>query len=352
MKFDLEKLVRNNIRELQPYSSARLEYTGKEGAIFLDANENPFGSPLQEQYNRYPDPLQRQMKFQLSQIKDVPEENIFVGNGSDEVIDLAYRIFCNPSEDNVIICPPTYGMYEVSAHINDTGVKKVNLTTGFQLDLEGIRDAITAQTKIIFICSPNNPTGNNMSHGDIRTLLNIFPGIVMIDEAYIDYSEEETFTSKLSEYPNLVVMQTLSKAWGLAGLRLGICYASRSIIELFNKVKPPYNINGSSQLLAIQALENSDQVNDWVKETVSQRKLLETALIRYPFVLEVYQSAANFILLKVRDANLLYQFLSGKGIIVRNRTKEILCNNCLRITVGTTEQNDIILKAFHTYEQE
>ncbi|MBC7511176.1 MAG: aminotransferase class I/II-fold pyridoxal phosphate-dependent enzyme, partial [Ferruginibacter sp.] len=234
MEFNLEQLVRQNIKQLTPYSSARHEFTGK-ASVFLDANENAYGSPLADKFNRYPDPLQWQLKFQLARIKGVPAENIFVGNGSDEVIDLAYRIFCNPTKDNVIVCPPTYGMYEVSGNINDVFIKKVNLTEDFQLDVEGILEAVDEHTKLLFICSPNNPTGNNMNRSDVEVLLNNFPGIVVIDEAYINYSKQKTFIQELTEYPNLIVMQTLSKAWGLAALRLGLCYASMDIIDLFNK---------------------------------------------------------------------------------------------------------------------
>jgi histidinol-phosphate aminotransferase len=248
--FVLNNLIRENIKNLKPYSSARHEFTGK-ASVFLDANENAFGSPLPSllveglggMYNRYPDPLQWQLKFQLAKIKGVPAENIFIGNGSDEVIDLAYRIFCTPQKDNVIICPPTYGMYQVSANINDVEVKKVNLTPDFQLDVQGILNATNTNTKLLFLCSPNNPTGNNINRADVELVLNNFPGLVIIDEAYINFSKQKTFIQELTEYPNLIVMQTLSKAWGLAALRLGICFASMDIIDIFNKVKPPYNIN-------------------------------------------------------------------------------------------------------------
>ncbi|MBI3882839.1 MAG: aminotransferase class I/II-fold pyridoxal phosphate-dependent enzyme, partial [Sphingobacteriales bacterium] len=256
MEFNLDKLIRDNIKNLTPYSSARHEFTGK-ASVFLDANENAYGSPLPESFNRYPDPLQWQLKFQLAKIKGVPAENIFVGNGSDEVIDLAYRIFCNPGKDNVIVCPPTYGMYEVSGNINDVDIKKVNLTPDFQLDVPGILEAVDEHTKLLFICSPNNPTGNNMNREDVEVLLNSFPGIIIIDEAYINYSKQKTFIQELTEYPNLIVMQTLSKAWGLAALRLGLCYASMDIIDIFNKVKPPYNVNEASQQLGLEGLQNT-----------------------------------------------------------------------------------------------
>ena len=340
--FNLDTLIRSNIKNLKPYSSARHEFEGM-ASVFLDANENPFGSSLQDAFNRYPDPLQWQLKFQITRIKGVPAENIFVGNGSDEVIDLAYRIFCNPGTDNVIICPPTYGMYEVSANINDVEIRKVSLTPNFQLDIEGILSAVDEHTKLLFICSPNNPTGNNMIRADIELLLNNFPGIVIIDEAYINYSNQKTFIQELTEYPNLVVMQTLSKAWGLAALRLGLCYASLDIIDLFNKVKPPYNINLASQDLALQALQHSTQVNEWIMITVGERDALAQQLTAFSFVEKVYNSDANFLLVKVADANKLYQYLAGNEVVVRNRSKEPLCEGCLRITVGTPAENETLL---------
>ena len=292
--FDLNSLIRENIKNLKPYSTARHEFKGT-ATVLLDANENAYGSPLEDNFNRYPDPLQWQLKFAIAKIKGVPAENIFIGNGSDEVIDIAYRIFCNPVKDNVIICPPTYGMYEVSGNINDVTIKKVNLTPDFQLDVQGILDAVDANTKLLFICSPNNPTGNNMNRNDVEVLLNNFPGIVVIDEAYINYSKQKTFIQELTEYPNLVVMQTLSKAWGLAALRLGLCYASMDIIDLFNKVKPPYNINEASQELALEALQHTEQVNNWIKEVVLQKKSLVNELSKFPFVEKIYPSDANFL---------------------------------------------------------
>jgi len=350
MKFELEKLLRENIKQLKPYSSARHEFTG-EASVFLDANENPYGSPLTEHFNRYPDPLQWQLKFQLAKIKGVPAENIFVGNGSDEVIDLAYRIFCNPGKDNVIICPPTYGMYEVSANINDVEIRKVNLLEGFQLDTAGILNAVDDHTKLLFICSPNNPTGNNMNRSDVELLLNNFPGIIIIDEAYINYSRQKPFIQELTEYPNLIVMQTLSKAWGLASLRLGLGYASLDIVDLFNKVKPPYNVNKASQALALEALQNTAVVNDWIKETVIERENLAKELAKFKFVEKIYESDANFFLMKVNDADKLYNHLSGNGVIVRNRSKEVMCENSLRITIGTPEENQQLINLFQTYEQ-
>jgi histidinol-phosphate aminotransferase len=349
MEFDLEKLVRENIKKLTPYSSARNEFKG-EASVFLDANENPFGSPLlTKSFNRYPDPLQWKVKFELAKIKGVPAENIFIGNGSDEVIDLANRIFCNPGKDNVIICPPTYGMYEVSANINDVQIKKVSLTNDFQLDVEGILEATDENTKLLFICSPNNPTGNNMNRGDIEILLNNFPGLIIIDEAYINFSRQKTFIQELTEYPNLIVMQTLSKAWGMAGLRLGLAFASLDIIDLFNKVKPPYNINASSQHLNLEALKNTVQVNEWIKEIVDQRNSIKQELSLFSFVEKIYESDANFLLVKVEDADSLYQYLRNKKIVVRNRSKEVLCENCIRITIGTLEENKVLLEALKNY---
>ena len=355
MQFNLNNLIRENIKALKPYSSARHEFTGK-ASVFLDANENAYGSPGSSpegeagvRYNRYPDPLQWQLKFQLARIKGVPAENIFIGNGSDEVIDLAYRIFCDPAKDNVIICPPTYGMYEVSANINDISIKKVNLTKDFQLDVDSVLETIDANTKLIFICSPNNPTGNNMRREDLEILLNNFSGIVIIDEAYINYSKQKTFIQELTEYPNLIVMQTLSKAWGLAALRLGLCYASMDIIDLYNKVKPPYNINEASQQLGLDALQDTETVNAWIKEVVQQKELLIKRLSTFSFVEKIYPSDANFILVKVKDANHLYDHLSSNEIIVRNRSKDVHCENCLRITIGTPEENKQLIELLNQY---
>ena len=349
MEFELNKIIRDNIKNLTPYSSARHEFMGK-ASVFLDANENAFGSPLAEKFNRYPDPLQWQLKFQLARIKGVPAENIFIGNGSDEVIDLAYRIFCNPAKDNVIICPPTYGMYEVSANINDVAIKKVNLTQDFQLDVENILNAVDENTKLLFICSPNNPTGNNMKREDVELLLNNFPGIVIIDEAYINYSKQKTFIQELTKYPNLIVMQTLSKAWGLAALRLGLCYASMDIIGLFNKVKPPYNINEASQQLGLEALQDTETVNNWIKEVVDQKVILIKEMQKLSYFEKIYPSDANFILVKATNANALYDYLSGNEVIVRNRSKDVLCENCLRITIGTPEENKIVINLLKTYQ--
>lgn len=348
MSFNLTTLVRKNILEMQPYSSARHEFTG-QATVWLDANENAFGSPLEQSYHRYPDPLQWQLKFQLARIKGVPAENIFVGNGSDEVIDLAYRIFCRPGFDHAIVCPPTYGMYEVSANINDVGIKRIPLTQDFELDVDGVIDAIDGNTKLIFICSPNNPTGNHMRRSDVELILNNFNGLVIIDEAYVNFSRQHSFIKELTEYPNLVVMQTLSKAWGLAALRLGLCYASLDIIDLFNKVKPPYNVNEASQQLALEALLNADLVNDWIRQTVSNRNDLASQLGKLSFVEKVYPSDANFLLVKVTDALSVYQHLSDRGIVIRNRSNVPGCEQCLRMTIGTPEENEQLLQAMQVW---
>ncbi len=349
--FDLDGLVRKNIKNLKPYSSARSEYSGS-ASIFLDANENSFGSPLLENFNRYPDPLQWQLKHELSKIKGIPPRNIFIGNGSDEVIDLTYRIFCEPGKDNVIICPPTYGMYKVCGNINDIEVVEAGLTRDFQLDIIAILEMVNRKTKLLFICSPNNPSGNNMNRKQIETLLSNFRGMVIIDEAYINYSRQKSFLQELTDYENLIVMQTLSKAWGLAALRLGLCFASEKIIELFNKVKPPYNINKASQQLGIEALLGINEVNNNIKITVEQRDILQNELQQFNFITKIYPSDSNFILIKTNNADSLYQYLSAKEIIVRNRSKELLCENCLRVTVGTPGENKTLIEVLKNYKDE
>lgn len=349
--FDLDGLVRKNIKNLKPYSSARSEYSGS-ASIFLDANENAFGSPLPQNFNRYPDPLQGELKQEISKIKGVPPQNIFIGNGSDEVIDLAYRIFCEPGKDNVIVCPPTYGMYSVSGNINDVQIKEALLTQDFQLDVDAILKLINSNTRLLFICSPNNPTGNNMNRRDVETLINNFSGLVIIDEAYINYSKQKSFLQELTEYENLIVMQTLSKAWGLAALRLGLGFASEKIIELFNKVKPPYNINKASQQLGREALAGIDEVNKNIKITVQQREILQKELLHFNFIKKIYPSDSNFILIKTNNAQDLYKYLSAKEIIVRNRSKEPLCENCLRITVGTPAENKLLIDELKNYKNE
>lgn len=344
---DINKLQRENIKNLRPYSTARDEYKG-QASVFLDANENSYGSPLDQQFNRYPDPLQLNLKDALSKIKGVPIENTFLGNGSDEAIDLLFRAFCEPGKDNVIILPPTYGMYEVSANINNVEVRKVNLLQNYQLDLDKIAETIDENTKLIFICSPNNPTGNSIIRTDIETVLANFQGLVVIDEAYINYAKQRTFIQELTEYPNLVILQTFSKAWGLAALRLGMAFAARPVIDVLNKVKPPYNINQATQELALKALENIAQVNDWIKVTVAERESLSQRLLDIDMVKKVHPSDANFILIEVNDALNTYNALVEKGIIVRDRSKVTLCEGCLRITIGTTEENQILLEALQS----
>lgn len=341
---DINNLQRENIKNLKPYSTARDEYKG-QASVFLDANENGYGSPLDVNFNRYPDPLQLDLKDAISKIKGVPIENTFLGNGSDEAIDLLFRTFCEPGKDNVIILPPTYGMYEVSAGINNVEARKVNLLPNFQLDLEKIAEAIDEHTKLIFICSPNNPTGNSIIRTDIETVLANFNGLVIIDEAYINYAKQRTFIQELTEYPNLVILQTFSKAWGLAALRLGMAFAARPVIDILNKVKPPYNINQATQDLALKALENIAQVNEWIKITVAERENLSEELISLPIVKKVHASDANFILIEVIDALKTYDALVNQGIIVRDRSKVTLCEGCLRITIGTPQENEILLNA-------
>jgi histidinol-phosphate aminotransferase len=349
MNIDINKLVRENIKKLKPYSSARSEFSGM-ARVFLDANENSYGSPLTKWYNRYPDPLQWEVKKKISTIKNVPAESMLLGNGSDECIDLLIRAFCNPQEDSILICPPTYGMYEVYANINDVKVIEVPLLPDFSLNLEGIEAAIEEKTKIIFICSPNNPTGNSFEREDVEIILNNFEGLVVVDEAYINYSRHRSFLSELKEYPNLVVMQTFSKAWGLAALRLGITYASEEIIGVLNKIKPPYNINQSTQDLVLKALENLEDVNAMIRETVREREDLVKKLGVLSFVQKIYPSDANFILVRVEDANKVYNFLKEKGIIVRNRNNVILCEGCIRITVGTEKENNELVEVLNTFQ--
>jgi histidinol-phosphate aminotransferase len=361
MEFNLDNLVRENIRKMTPYSSARHEFSGK-ASVFLDANENSFGSPLLlpspsgggpgVRVNRYPDPLQMQVKEKLSKIKGVPPQNIFLGNGSDEAIDLLYRIFCVPGSDNVIIFPPTYGMYEVCAEMNDVRVKKISLTKDYQLNLDAVEYAIDPFTKLIFICSPNNPTGNSMNRADVEVILNNFNGLVVIDEAYINFAKQKTFIAELTEYPNLVVMQTLSKAWGLAGLRLGMAFSSQPVIELMNKVKYPYNMNTATQLLALEALDKPEWVNEHITITVKEREKLKNDLLAFENTEAVYPSDANFLLVKIKDAGKIYDYLCSEGIIVRDRSKVVLCEDCLRITIGTPEENKQLMTALENYKSD
>lgn len=332
----VENLLRENIKNIKPYSSARDEYKEVSGdMVFLDANENPFPSTV----NRYPDPQQLLLKKRLSELKGVPESKILLGNGSDEVLDLLFRAFCEPNEDNVVILPPTYGMYSVLAALNAVQTKEVYLTKNYQLDIESILKVQNENSKLLFICSPNNPTANSFEATKIEHLLRSFNGIVVIDEAYIDFSTENSWLQRLEDFPNLVVTQTLSKAYGMAGIRLGICYASEFIISVLNKIKPPYNVNELSQQKALERLQKISEVNVQVNHIIEQREKLKHALKEMKFVKEVYNTDANFILVKVDDANLRYNQLIERGIVVRNRTSQPLCENCLRFTVGTLEEN-------------
>lgn len=337
--FNIAGLLRKNVAILKPYSSARDDFQGTASA-YLDANENPYPTP----YNRYPDPYQLKLKELLSSIKNVPVQQIFLGNGSDEPIDLLYRAFCNPGIDNVLIPQPTYGMYSVSAEINDVEVLSVKLTPEFDLDLESIRKAWNANTKLIFLCSPNNPTGNLLSKETIWTILNEFTGLVILDEAYIDFTGETGYAPLLKNYPNLVILQTLSKAWGLAGVRLGVCFASTEVVNVLNKIKPPYNISSLSQQAAIEALKNEQQKNKWVSEIIAERKKVSIQLTALPIVQKVFPSAANFLLVRLPNAKQVYQQLVCKGIIVRDRSSVILCDDCLRITIGTKQENELLIQ--------
>jgi histidinol-phosphate aminotransferase len=348
MAFELDKLVRPNIKTLKPYSSAKDEYTG-DAKILLDANENSLGSPLTKWYNRYPDPYQQKLKEKLAFVKQIAANQIFIGNGSDECIDILFRTFCEPGKDNIIICPPTYPMYEVSANINDINVQKAPLLSDYQLNVAHIEQLVNPNTKIIWICSPNNPTGNSLDRIDIETILNHFEGIVVVDEAYINFSKQKSFVQSLIDYPNLVVLQTLSKAWGLAGLRLGMCFASPQVIGFMNKVKAPYNINIVTQELALQALEEVGQVNDMIKLLVDMRIALAQVIASMPHVIQVFPSDTNFILVKIPKARQLYEYLLSQGIIVRDRSALELCEDSLRITVGTEQENTLLVDAMYEW---
>ena len=348
MAFELDKLVRPNIKTLKPYSSAKDEYTG-DAKILLDANENSLGSPLTKWYNRYPDPYQQKLKEKLAFVKQIAANQIFIGNGSDECIDILFRTFCEPGKDNIIICPPTYPMYEVSANINDIAIQKAPLLSDYQLNLAHIEQLVNPNTKIIWICSPNNPTGNSLDRIDIETILNHFEGIVVVDEAYINFSKQKSFVQSLIDYPNLVVLQTLSKAWGLAGLRLGMCFASPQVIGFMNKVKAPYNINIVTQELALQALEEVGQVNDMIKLLVDMRIALAQVIASMPHVIQVFPSDTNFILVKIPKARQLYEYLLSQGIIVRDRSALELCEDSLRITVGTEQENTLLVDAMYEW---
>ena len=342
---NLEKLVRENIKSLAPYSSARKEYAGAARA-FLDANENSFGSPpLEKNYNRYPDPLQSQIKEKIAAMNSVKREQIFIGNGSDEAIDLLFRIFCEPRTDNALICPPTYGMYEVSAQINNVEIKRANLTEDFQLDSTAIKNAADENTKLLFLCSPNNPTGNSFKRREILDLAVSFGGIVVVDEAYIHFSSGKSLINEIENFKNLIVLQTFSKAWGLAGLRVGMAFANEEIIALFNKVKPPYNVSEIAQEAITDALENEKAVRETIEKINFEREKLIENLSKLPVVTKIYPTDANFVLVKTADANSVYKFLLDEKIVVRNRNSVELCENCLRITVGTPDENERLLKA-------
>lgn len=348
-KFDLNRLVRENIKKLQPYSSARDEYKGAEG-IFLDANENSFGSVTDPAWNRYPDPLQEKLKERISQHKRTNPENIFLGNGSDEPIDLLFRAFCNPGIDNVITLPPTYGMYEVAAGVNDVQVKEVLLSEDFQIRTEAVLQAVTHNTKIIWVCSPNNPTGNAVREKDILSLLENFPGLVVVDEAYVDFAPDKSVLPLLKKYRNLVVLQTFSKAWGMASLRMGMAFASEEIIGILNKIKYPYNISGPTQKYALEGLKNLLKKEHMVEQILSERERLKEELEKIDAVQKVYPSDANFLLVKTINANKIYDYLIEHRIITRNRTNVKLCENSLRITVGTKKEDNMLLAALRKFE--
>ena len=336
----LQSLVRPNIWNLQPYSSARSEFQGT-ATVFIDANENPWNPP----YNRYPDPLQRTLKARIAEVKGVPEVSIFTGNGSDEAIDLLLRIFCEPGVDNIVAIDPSYGMYQVAADINNVACRKVLLRTDFSLDVDALLAAADAQTKLIFLCSPNNPTGNSLDREEMVRLLHTFEGIVVVDEAYIDFASQPSFLPELENYPNLVVLQTLSKAWGGAALRLGMAFASPAIIGLFNKVKYPYNVNLPAQREALALLNKPEQMEAQRQKVLEERERLRRAFEAAPFQYKVYPSDANFLLVEVGRANEIYAALVEKGVIVRNRNSVSLCRGCLRITVGTVDENTLLLQA-------
>ena len=336
----LQSLVRPNIWNLQPYSSARSEFQGT-ATVFIDANENPWNPP----YNRYPDPLQRTLKARIAEVKGVPEVSIFTGNGSDEAIDLLLRIFCEPGVDNIVAIDPSYGMYQVAADINNVACRKVLLRTDFSLDVDALLAAADAQTKLIFLCSPNNPTGNSLDRQEMVRLLHTFEGIVVVDEAYIDFASQPSFLPELENYPNLVVLQTLSKAWGGAALRLGMAFASPAIIGLFNKVKYPYNVNLPAQREALALLNKPEQMEAQRQKVLEERERLRQAFEAAPFQYKVYPSDANFLLVEVGRANEIYAALVAKGVIVRNRNSVSLCRGCLRITVGTVDENTLLLQA-------
>lgn len=341
----LKELTRPNIWALKPYSSARDEYNGAAASVFLDANENPYNLP----HNRYPDPLQRDLKAELTRIKQVKAENIFLGNGSDEAIDLVFRAFCEPGVDNVVAIDPTYGMYKVCADVNNVEYRKVLLDDAFQFTADALLAATDERTKLIFLCSPNNPTGNDLLRTEIEKTLAAFSGLVIIDEAYNDFSSAPSFLQQLDKYPNLVVFQTFSKAWGCAAIRLGMAFASAEIISIFNKIKYPYNVNQLTQQQALSMLQRYDEIEGWVKELIAERGRLMDAFSSLTCVKEIFPSDANFFLARVTDAGAIYNYLVAKGIIVRNRSSISLCGNCLRVTVGTPAENKTLLEALQAY---
>ena len=344
----LKELTRPNIWSLEPYSSARDEYKGATASVFLDANENPYNAP----HNRYPDPMQTEVKLLISKIKGVRTEHIFLGNGSDEAIDLVFRTFCRPGMDNVVSIAPTYGMYEVCANVNDIEYRKVLLNADFQFKAKDLLAATNEHTKAIFLCSPNNPTGNNLCHEEVEKVLKNFEGLVIVDEAYIDFSSQESYLKQLEQYPNLIVLQTFSKAWGCAAIRLGMAFASTEIIGLMNKVKYPYNVNYLTQQEAIKLLEKHYQVNEWISSLLTERKYLIEAFGELDCCEHTYPTDANFFLAKVTNAKSIYDYLVGQGIIVRNRTNVVLCKDCLRVTIGTRHENITLIEALEKYEGE
>ena len=341
----LQQLTRKNIWDLAPYSSARNEYAGREARVFLDANENPYNQP----FNRYPDPLQLELKAALSKVKSVPAENIFLGNGSDEAIDLPYRCFCNPGVDNVVAIEPTYGMYKVCADINDTEYRTVLLDEQYQTTAEKLLAATDEHTKIIWLCTPNNPTGNCLNRDEVIKVIEGFEGLVIVDEAYSDFSTQKPLRTELAKYPNLIVLNTMSKAWGCAAIRLGMAFASEEIIAIFNKVKYPYNVNQLTQQQALEALKDPFEVDNWVKILLQERTRMMDAFEMLPICHKVYPTDANFFLAKMTDATKIYNYLVDKGIIVRNRNRVQLCQNCLRITIGTKTENSELIAALRQY---
>jgi histidinol-phosphate aminotransferase len=346
---NINQLIRENIRSLKPYTCAREEHAELVG-IFLDANENSIGSVNVSALNRYPDPLHRKLKTEIAKIKNVSPDQIFLGNGSDEAIDLLIRVFCEPAKDNIILMPPTYGMYGVCAAVNNVEVKKVALNPDFSINKKVLLSNINKTDKVLFICSPNNPTSNCFDRDTIVTVLRKFPGIVIIDEAYIDFSSQQSWLSKLKEYNNLVVLQTFSKAWGLANIRLGMAFASPEIIALLNKIKYPYNVNGVTQKIALDGLKNIKKRDQMIEQILKQRKFLQEELSKISCVEKVYPSEANFLLVKMKSALSVYQYLLKHQILVRDRSKEIHCEECLRITVGTPQENRKLIQMLKKYE--